>query len=178
MTEINEINQYEKQANDFLSLTNTEFKAEFIKNDLYFPEDTQKRDIYEITLKRGSREYKFKFGYSIAHSGKWIFYTNEGIKLFNSEEEGRKATMVYNKVVRAGKRDYFLNKEFKEPSAYDVLSCLNKSEVGDFEDFCSNYGYDTDSRKAEKTYLALLEEWKNLKMLYSDEELNLLQEIQ
>ena len=45
--------------------TNTEFKVEFLEIGLYFPDDTQERDIYQITLKRGDRVYKFKFGQSI-----------------------------------------------------------------------------------------------------------------
>lgn len=64
------------------------------------------------------------------------------------------------------------------PSAYDVLACLTSSEVGTFEDFCGDFGYNEDSRKAEKTYKAVLEEWQNIKMLYSDSEIEKLQEIQ
>ncbi len=30
------------------------------------------------------------------------------------------------------------------PTAYDILACLTKYEVGTFDDFCSNFGYDTD----------------------------------
>jgi hypothetical protein len=43
------------------------------------------------------------------------------------------------------------------PSAADVLSCLcSDARAGDqtFEDFCSDMGLDTDSRKAEKTWRA------------------------
>lgn len=66
----------------------------------------------------------------------------------------------------------------KLPTAYDVLACLEKNEVNDFEDFCSNYGYDSDSRKAYKTYKAVLKEWKNVELLFSPEQIELLQEIQ
>jgi len=41
----------------------------------------------------------------------------------------------------------------KSPTAYDVLACLDTYSDGfTFEDFCHSYGYDTDSRKAEKTF--------------------------
>ncbi len=43
----------------------------------------------------------------------------------------------------------------REPSAADVLSCIiSDARAGeqDFEDFCSEFGYDNDSRKAERTW--------------------------
>lgn len=64
------------------------------------------------------------------------------------------------------------------PTAYDVLTCLEKYEVTDFEDFCDNYGYNIDSRKAYKTFKAVKKEWKNVKKLFTPEEIELLQEIQ
>ena len=63
------------------------------------------------------------------------------------------------------------------PTAYDVLSCLTKSDPCTFEDFCSTYGYDEDSRKAEKIYNAVLDEWRNVCALFTDEEIEQLQEI-
>lgn len=45
----------------------------------------------------------------------------------------------------------------EEPSAADVLACLT-SDVGagemSFESFCGEFGYDVDSRRAEKTWKA------------------------
>lgn len=63
------------------------------------------------------------------------------------------------------------------PSEYDVLACLTKYDPYSFEDFCSSYCYDEDSRTAENTYNAVCEEYKNVAMLWNDEELELLQEI-
>lgn len=63
------------------------------------------------------------------------------------------------------------------PTAYDVLSCLQKYDIGSFEDFCGEFGYDTDSRKAEKIYKAVCKEYESLCRLYSDEELQLMAEI-
>lgn len=65
----------------------------------------------------------------------------------------------------------------KRPTAYDVLSCFQKSDPGSFEDFCSEFGYDNDSRKAYKTYKAVMKEWKNIELLFTPEQLEQLQEI-
>ncbi len=64
------------------------------------------------------------------------------------------------------------------PTAYDVLTCLEKYEHADFDDFCDNYGYDNDSRKAKKLYLAVKKEYNNISRLFSAEEIERLQEIQ
>lgn len=63
------------------------------------------------------------------------------------------------------------------PSEYDVLSCLTKHHPGTFEDFCAEYGYDPDSRRAEKTYQGVLAEYEALERLYSEIELDMLREI-
>ena len=63
------------------------------------------------------------------------------------------------------------------PTSYDVLASVTKYEVGTFDDFCSEYGYDTDSRKALKTYKAVLREWKNIEKLFTAEQIEELQEI-
>lgn len=63
------------------------------------------------------------------------------------------------------------------PTAYDVLACLTKYEVNTFDDFCADYGYDNDSRKAFKIYKAVKREWENIKLLWSGEQLEQLREI-
>lgn len=125
---------YNKQAADFLNATATSFTATFKKHDFYFLGDTERRDIYRITLKNKLHTYRFNFGQSIANTG-------------------------------------------ITPRPYDVLSCLQKYEVGSFEDFCSDFGYDTDSRSAYKTYKAVMKEWKNVELLFTPEQIEQLQEI-
>ena len=54
------------------------------------------------------------------------------------------------------------------PTAYDVLACLQKYDVGSFEDFCDEFGYNNDSIKALKIYKATLLEYKHVCMLFHD----------
>lgn len=65
----------------------------------------------------------------------------------------------------------------KPPKAYDVLAGITNYEVGTFENFCSDFGYDTDSRSAYKTYKAVMKEWKNVELLFTPEQIELLREI-
>ena len=65
----------------------------------------------------------------------------------------------------------------QEPTSYDVLAGLTSYDIGTFEDFCGEFGYDIDSRTAEKTYKAVYKEYKNLCRIFTPEELRLLAEI-
>jgi hypothetical protein len=175
---------YEIQAEEFLTKTNTILKVKFLKNDFHFDNDKEKRDIYEITLIRGERKFKFKFGQSLNDSG---------IKIVN-----RNTRKVFKKFSRSEYIDD--NGNFKEstfryrcgwqfssideivlpvaPDAYSILACLEKYGYEDFMDFCIQFDYDSDSRKAEKIYNAVQKEYDNLCMLYSHEEVEMLREIQ
>lgn len=62
----------------------------------------------------------------------------------------------------------------REPSAEDVLDCLASDYSGfdnarSFEDWCGEYGYDTDSRKAEATYRAVQQQAEKLERFLTRE---------
>jgi hypothetical protein len=246
------VNEYNKQANDFLTKTNTSFKAEFLKYDLHFEGDKDKRNIFKITLSNNKHSYSFNFGSSINDScvtiKKPITEIKEEIEVFvgltlqnrpisgsvkfkltkskdfklsekdlldladDMANDYNNNVNAYNKKnKRDNKRSYFgdeirinpmkqeeaithINKKIREvlskevdsfeqsdkinsPTAYDVLACLQKYEIDTFEDFCGDYGYDTDSRKAESIYKAVKDEHKNVSMLWNEDEIEELQEI-
>ena len=51
---------------------------------------------------------------------------------------------------------------------YNVLACLTKYDAGSFEDFCWSFGYDEDSRKAYKTYQAVVKEYQDVERVFGD----------
>lgn len=167
---------YQQQALDFLQSTNTKFSVKFLDHAKYFDDDDTTRDIYEITIARNGRKFVFKFGQSIMKS-----------QYYKDKIEGR--TYTLNGGCRTGNYsitniEKYLNGgmnltlvQGEAPTLYDVLACLQKYDVGTFEDFCGEFGYDTDSRKAFKTYKAVIREYKNLERLYSEAELEQLREI-
>ena len=65
-----------------------------------------------------------------------------------------------------------------EPTSYDVIACLQKYDVGSFENFCSEFGYDVDSRSAERVYKAVCKEFEKVDKFFTDAEIEQLQEIQ
>lgn len=86
---------------------------------------------------------------------------------------------VNDKIVELEKKTVLLDKAdtLITPSAYDLLSCLTKYNPGTFENFCGDLGYDTDSRKAENLYKAVLKEWEDISGLFSSDQIELLQDI-
>lgn len=164
----------EKQANDFLAKTNTIFNAKFLKHSNHFINDKNTRDIYEITLKRGNRSYTFNYGQSINRS--CLFKVKNYPKYKNMGWATKKEALMqlgYNE-----EKNIYKNPDFSEPKTYDVLSCITKQDPGTFENFCGEFDYDTDNKNAEKTYNAVCNEFKNVAMLFNDDELKELQEIQ
>jgi hypothetical protein len=61
-----------------------------------------------------------------------------------------------------------------EPETFDALHCILSDASGfenssGFEDWASDYGYDTDSRKAERIYRSVEVVYTNVKRLLGDD---------
>ena len=101
---------------------------------------------------------------------------------FTGEKEKRN---IYKVKIKRGNKSFSFNfgQSIKAtlkgecPTNYDILSCLQKYDVGSFDDFCCEFGYDEDSRKAEKIYNAVSKEYDNVCKIWTSEEIELLQEI-
>lgn len=154
-------NEYLQQAKEFLELTDTSFNIVRIGtyDRLEFGEPT---DVYLVTLKNDKHEYEFKFSDSIH---------NTQCRLGTLKPPRRMSIYDFEKYKAKMQRNH------KIPNEYDVLACLQSSEVGSLEDFCSDYGYSDDSIKAEETYRAVRKEHNNISSLFSYDELELLREI-
>ncbi|MCK9597963.1 MAG: hypothetical protein M0R06_02910 [Sphaerochaeta sp.] len=160
---------YEKQAINFLKKTGVSLSVEYLKHDKHFVDDTETRDIYTITLKRGCRNFSFSFGQSNNASGLYTVYpAHPPYKAYKTNKRPKYGTFA----------SFEENENYSIPSAYDVLACLTKYDPGSFENFCGDFGYDTDSRKAEKIYKDVLNEWHNVCMIWNENEIKMLQEIE
>jgi hypothetical protein len=169
---------YNLKAKSFLKKTNSKMTIEYLKTDKYFDDDKEERDIYNITLSRGLRSFSFTFGNSIANSRYKIAtreFTRNELKGLLHENGTLKKYLFGNKYFTINNNDKIDYP--KPPSFYDILACMEKYDVGSFEDFCNEFGYDVDSRKAEKTYIAVCNEYKNLCSLYNEEEIEQLADI-
>lgn len=95
-------------------------------------------------------------------------------------KDDRDARWVFKMVISRDKKRYTFTfgqsiaAADAEPTIYDILTCLTKYDPGSFEDFCSDFGYDEDSRSAEKTYKDVVKEYKAMRRLFTEEELEVL----
>lgn len=152
------MNEYIKQATEFLQKTYAEMKIEYeglAVNKEW--KEKEKRCLYKITLTspRGSMDFNF-----------WDSIRNTKIRTMPFD--------LYN--VQANK-ELAAKKKAAVPSVYDVLACLTKCDPGTFEDFCSDYGYDEDSRTAERVYFAVQKEYAQLTRLFTPDQMEELAEI-
>ena len=138
---------YEKQVDSFKKKTGLKIVKKFVKNGLHFQDDRESRDIYQITFNR--------------KSGKVITSNFKQAKPFS---------------FRFGQSINDSN-GCTPPTDYDILASITKYDPNTFEDFCMEFGYDTDSRAAEKIYNDVKDEWKKVSSFFTESELELLREI-
>lgn len=65
----------------------------------------------------------------------------------------------------------------KEPSEYDILACLDYHTSNSFENFCADFGYDSDSRKTNKIWKSSLKQSNELRAIFTDEQIEILSQI-
>jgi len=182
---------YLETTKNFLEKTNTTLKIEFVKSGKHFSDDKDVRDIYKFTLKRGSRIYSSEFGNSLNDSGLKII--NKGgqlLRTYNTSDMLKDGILkiVETKFIVAVEKFNYTNKQGYKvtqnelsvptfPDEYDVLACLTKYDPYTFENFCDGFGYDTDSRKAEKIYNEVCKEYAGVCSLWNEDEIEQLAEI-
>lgn len=153
---------YEKQATDFLTKNGIEIVTKYTGHARYFEEGPEEspRAVFDVIIRRKDEHKKafmFTFGDSLNNSYKH----------------------------RAGRRTYpptdldYTQPTHKNPSNYDILAGISgeSHDPETFEDFCSEFGYDTDSRKAERVYFACQKQYKKITGFFTAAELEELREI-
>ena len=69
-----------------------------------------------------------------------------------------------------------------KPTEYDILSCLEKYDVGTIDDFVSEFGYEvhkwSDVKRITNMYNAVVREYKDLCRIFTSEQMERLREIQ
>ena len=159
-------------------------EVEFKAFGKHFEYDKHERFIFKITLKRGQRQFSFDFGDSLKDAEtsfrkiierNSVYFMTGWAKHFQYPPR----VLADEDAVKELKRLLSKNLDkIENPTAYDVLTCLTKNDPGTFKDFCEEFGYDEDSRNAERVYKAVCDEWQNVKTIWTDSEIENLQEIQ
>lgn len=178
---------YNKQALQFLADTNTTLeivKAERQTAPLWVKGDQKHGIQYKCTLKNANHTYTFDFWDSIKDAEIINAINNlkpsyiAGSENFQAERLLKKENIKFNPQVRM--RQEAKNELIARymPTEYDILACLSPLYENDFQDFCDAFGYDSDSMTGLKTFEAVKEQDRNLRILWDRAELEALAEIQ
>jgi len=159
------MDEYDKQAQDFASKHRVTMQAEYLGHFPRLGEYAVAQ--FNITLHReGKNDYTFQYSDSLQSS--WRYENREKrekgkgmpprLKQEYYPTNGGEQKIGFNLLVPVRPK----------PSLYDILTCLTKSDPGTFEDFCSEYGYSDDSRKALDLYFAVQKEWLACNNMFHD----------
>ena len=168
---------YKQKAQDFLDKCNAKMRIVFANKEInHLWDETEPRNKYHF--------------YITTPIGKMDGYFWDSLR--NTEL----TSTTYDQFAEATRRrsfDAVLPKDFPtipqfikmqqeaRPSAYDILACLEKYDVGTIDDFVSEFGYEvrkwSDVRRIEDTYHAVVKQYHDLCRIFTPEQMEMLREI-
>lgn len=121
---------------------------------------------YTIQARKFLAENNIKFSVS---------YVGENQPNWDDQYHSEYLVRFYNRNTRKSMSVHFfqsLHNAGQEPTAYDVLTCLQKYDVGTIDDFVAEFGYEVNSwkdvKRIEKTYKAVRREYNNVVRVFND----------
>ena len=118
------MNEYLKQAKDFLTAHNAKIDIVFDHRGKYWDDDKQARNIYKFTITRGEKSYTGKFGDSVHNTEKLAFWKEQLKRGTNSPAKCKKEIKEYT------------------PNVYDILAAVQKYETpSDTWEFANEFDY-------------------------------------
>lgn len=145
-----------------------EYTAEFVPQNQPADKVSHPQLHWRITMKRGRATLTTPYSQGCGH----VHTGNTSQKLTPYE---------IRKVCETGKLPPMWIRRQPAPKLADVLYCLvmdsDVLEHANFESWASDFGYDTDSREAEKTYRACIENALQLRALIGDQTITTLREL-
>lgn len=181
------MSQYTEQAEKFLTDNGLEFRVVLVGSDCpTFCADSEKDfemdkvDVYPRKSHIHGKHYRC----TLSKKGKghvsfdfWNSYSDEEFNFVRANSHSVDEKTVSRVLGKGNNMTPLINRKRRTVSAYDLLACIQKNDPGTFEDFCSDFGYDNDSRKAEQVYHSVQAEWKKVQRLFTASEIKALQEI-
>lgn len=169
-----EPNPIEQSVVAFLATTDVQFSVRYVG---FTNRDDWQCDEWKVTLKGLRLDTYFEFYTGLGHraeatgierqSAKWQFPGVTAKDVTTLTRYGRAYLAEVEKLRKP-----------KEPSLASVLSSFildSRAIDQSFNDWCDESGYDTDSRKALKTYEACCEQGQKLRKLFTAEQRSILE---
>ena len=167
--------EYEAQAQQFLADCNATMEIKFIGKDVppHWLSETKPHNKYQFTITTPKGKYTSYF---------WDSLCNTDVSEMTADDLACKKYKAHYDVLGMHERTNVL-RELKKlkanaiPTEYDILACVEKYSYDSFSDFCSEFGYSTDSISARETFLACSEEYAGLRRIFTEEQMEMLRGI-
>ena len=126
---------------------------------------------YQLQAENFQKTIGLKFKSSWVEYGKHFQGDKQNRHIFRItlSRNGKRFSFRFGQSIASGSQN---------PNIYVVLSCLQKYDVGTFEDFCSDFGYNIYilpngtkvdvSKQAKIIYKSVCKEFENVQKLFSD----------
>lgn len=168
--------EYQAQAKQFLADSNATMEISFIGKEIpsHWLGETKPHNKYQFTITTPKGKYTSYFCDSL-----W----NTMVSEMTQNDYARKKykmnwdVLNYQEKVKVIKELNVL-KANAIPTEYDILAAVEKYSYDSFSDFCSEFGYSTDSISARETFLACGEEYAGLRRIFTEEQMEKMREIQ
>lgn len=116
-----------------------------------------------------STRYKLGVGH-VKWTGKGL---PERVQVFVNSRQKNPHVQFVDKLAEAQAAAYLANEQKVRPEAFEVLACVcaesHEARENSFEDWAENFGWNTDSRKAERMHRQLSDQWHTLAALIGRE---------
>lgn len=174
------MNEYEAKAREFCEKTGTVITWEYESFRKHFPDDKDKRDVWTFTIERNGRSYSGTLGNSLHDFMESCLQAKGGPVAFLSEKDKSELRANWHRPKTVWQEETINrlqsnpSKTPKQPSAYSLLAGLQKWEVGSFDNFCAEFGYNdrplADYPKVTGIYQAVCEEYAAVLRLWPEPE--------
>lgn len=167
--------EYQAQAKQFLADCDATMEIKFIGKEVptHWQDETKPHNKYQFTITTPKGSYTSYF---------WDNLHNTEISEMNIQRYAEKKYKIHWYDVSAFEKGKAIReldplKAEAKPTEYDILACVEKYRYDSFSDFCSEFGYSTDSISARETFLACGEEYTGLRRIFTKEQMEKLREI-
>lgn len=167
--------QCTEQAINFLKKANAVMTIELVGCDIptHWKGETARHNHYKFTITTPKGKMEDDFWDSLYHTE--VYNMNLDQMCCKLYRRHKNDCSYSDQKIAMHKLDEAKKKAV--PTEYDILACLAKYVPNTFDDFCWEFGYDTDSISALQTYLACQKQWATLCKIFTEEQLEELAEI-
>lgn len=182
---MNEIKEYAEQERDeYIDSLGIEYSAVFVPFSQSRNKDDKDKSLnWLVTIKRNNQSLTTDYMQGIGHLPGYKHFLGSVSDEANEQrqrleigaEQGRKVRISFDRYVMPTTK--LLDSPLLKDILYSLVVDSDCLDYSTFEEWADCFGYDHDSRSAEKIYRACLEIALKMRLMFGDDGLNKLREV-